>query len=65
MLFVSHDLAVVRQVSDRVAVMQRGKIVELRESEALFDAPEHEYTRHLLNTAPRVQIETRNLEEAL
>lgn len=56
MLFVSHDLAVVRQMSDRVAVMQRGEIVELKESEALFDNPEHDYTKHLLHTAPRVAV---------
>lgn len=55
MLFVSHDLAVVRQVSDRVAVMRKGKIVELKEAETLFQSPEHEYTRHLLRTAPRVE----------
>lgn len=64
MLFVSHDLAVVRQVSDRVAVMQRGRIVELRDSEALFDAPEHNYTKHLLETAPRVAVSERDHEEA-
>ncbi|MCR9158453.1 MAG: ABC transporter ATP-binding protein [Rhodobacteraceae bacterium] len=53
MLFVSHDLAVVRQVSDRVAVMKRGEIVECREAEALYDAPKSSYTRMLLDTAPR------------
>lgn len=53
MLFVSHDLAVVRQVSNRVAVMKQGKIVECREAEALYQAPENEYTRMLLDTAPR------------
>ncbi len=53
MLFVSHDLAVVRQVSDRVAVMKQGKIVECREAEPLYDAPESSYTRMLLDTAPR------------
>ncbi|MEP2532680.1 ABC transporter ATP-binding protein [Shimia sp.] len=54
MLFVSHDLAVVRQVSDRVAVMKQGKIVECRDAEALFEAPESTYTQMLLETAPRV-----------
>jgi peptide/nickel transport system ATP-binding protein len=53
MLFVSHDLAVVRQVSDRVAVMKQGKIVECRDAEPLFETPENEYTRMLLDTAPR------------
>ncbi|MBU2866413.1 dipeptide ABC transporter ATP-binding protein [Pacificibacter marinus] len=56
MLFVSHDLAVVRQVSDRVAVMKKGVIIECRESEALFDAPENDYTRMLLETAPRARV---------
>jgi peptide/nickel transport system ATP-binding protein len=54
MLFVSHDLAVVRQVSDRVAVMRQGQIVECRDAEALFEAPESDYTKMLLDTAPRV-----------
>lgn len=54
MLFVSHDLAVVRQVSDRVAVMKQGKIVECREAEALYTAPSSDYTKMLLDTAPRV-----------
>ncbi|MBU3262159.1 ABC transporter ATP-binding protein [Roseovarius sp. PS-C2] len=53
MLFVSHDLAVVRQVSDRVAVMKQGKIVECQDAEPLFDAPQNDYTRMLLDTAPR------------
>lgn len=53
MLFVSHDLAVVRQVSDRVAVMNKGVVVECRGSEALFDTPQSDYTRMLLDTAPR------------
>lgn len=54
MLFVSHDLAVVRQVSDRVAVMKQGQIVESQEAEALFETPQTPYTRMLLDTAPRV-----------
>lgn len=56
MLFVSHDLAVVRQVSDRVAVMKQGQIVECRKAEALYENPENDYTRMLLDTAPRVRL---------
>jgi peptide/nickel transport system ATP-binding protein len=56
MLFVSHDLAVVRQVSDRVAVMKQGQIVECRDAEALYEAPESNYTQMLLDTAPRVGV---------
>ncbi|GAA1770681.1 ABC transporter ATP-binding protein [Streptomonospora arabica] len=51
-IFVAHDLAVVRQVSDRVAVMRKGEVVELNDSDAVYEAPQHDYTRELLAAAP-------------
>jgi peptide/nickel transport system ATP-binding protein/oligopeptide transport system ATP-binding protein len=53
-LFIAHDLAVVRALCPRVAVMQAGKIVEVGEREEVFLRPQHEYTRRLLASAPRM-----------
>jgi peptide/nickel transport system ATP-binding protein len=54
MLFISHNLAVVRYVSDVVAVMRHGVIVEAGPAEQLLSAPEHSYTRDLLDAVPRL-----------
>ncbi|HKO48861.1 MAG TPA: ABC transporter ATP-binding protein [Polyangiaceae bacterium] len=53
-LFITHDLGVVRYIAHRVAVMYVGQIVELRETEDLFESPAHPYTQALLASIPRV-----------
>ncbi len=55
-LFVSHDLTVVRAITDRVMVMQAGRFVETGATEAVFEAPEHVYTQALLAAAPRLDL---------
>jgi ABC-type glutathione transport system ATPase component len=54
LLLISHNLAVVRQLCDQVAVMYMGEIVEFGERHQIFSAPEHEYTRTLLAAVPRL-----------
>jgi peptide/nickel transport system ATP-binding protein len=50
-LFISHDLAVVRQVSDRIGVLYDGELVELKAADEIFERPEHPYTRSLVDSA--------------
>jgi peptide/nickel transport system ATP-binding protein len=56
MLFVSHDLAVVRSISDRVLVLQSGEIVEIADREQLFDTPDALYTKQLLAAVPDLHV---------
>jgi peptide/nickel transport system ATP-binding protein len=51
-IFVSHNLAVIRQISDQIAVMRHGKVVEYGDVEQVFGDPRHEYTRTLIAAVP-------------
>ena len=53
MLFITHDLGIVRQIADRVCVMTKGKIVETGPTEEVFANPQHPYTQHLLAAEPK------------
>jgi len=57
MLFISHDLAVVSQIADRVAVMYAGSLVELGQKPDIFQAPAHPYTRGLLRAVPNLKTD--------
>jgi oligopeptide/dipeptide ABC transporter ATP-binding protein len=61
MLFISHDLAVVRHIADRIAVMYLGRIVELGDTAQVYDKPAHPYTRALLDSIPRLVTDAAEL----
>lgn len=56
MIFISHDLPVIRQMCDRIAVMRHGDMVEITETEALFSHAQHEYTRQLIALMPKFDV---------
>lgn len=60
MLFITHDLSVVRHTADRVVVMYLGQIVERGRTEEIFQSPQHPYTKSLLSSVPRIDSENRS-----
>lgn len=53
-MFITHDMAVIAEMADRVVVMFNGKIVEQGDAEQIFHAPQHDYTKKLINAVPRI-----------
>ena len=54
-LFISHDMAVIQHVCQRIAVMYRGRIVEMKDRDSIYDRPEHPYTKSLLSAVPEAK----------
>ena len=54
-LFISHDLPVVRQMCDRIAVLKNGNLCEVEKTENLFNNPNHEYTKELISLMPKIE----------
>jgi len=55
-LFITHNIGVVQEICDRVAVMQHGKLVEIGPTQEVLDAPQEAYTRRLLAAEPRLDV---------
>ena len=53
-LFISHDLSVIKYLSDRIAIMYLGEIIEIGKTEEIFSAPKHPYTKALLSSVPEL-----------
>ena len=64
-LFITHDLGLVKQFSDQVCVMQNGKIVEKGDTDVVFENPSHSYTKKLLNAEPQPKENINNVEKPL
>jgi peptide/nickel transport system ATP-binding protein len=55
MLFISHDLPVIRQMCNRIVVLKDGNVCEINDSEKLFIQPQHSYTKHLIDLMPKIE----------
>ena len=55
MLFISHDLPVIRQMCNRIVVLKDGNVCEINDSEKLFNQPQHSYTKHLIDLMPKIE----------
>jgi oligopeptide/dipeptide ABC transporter ATP-binding protein len=64
-VFISHDLSVMRQICTRIAVMYLGRIVELAESETIFEHPRHPYTALLISAVPRLSTNGKTRERVV
>ncbi|WP_445395270.1 ABC transporter ATP-binding protein [Zobellella sp. An-6] len=63
-IFITHDFGVVAEIADRVIVMQKGKMVEIGSAEKVLNNPQHEYTRKLISSVPKLQPRKVNVDES-